>query len=373
MAQPKDSRGGNINLRPHASGNSNQPRVRSFFKKGTIEKTSLSINSIGELYGVDGKQLSQQYKLHLSNFTSWDQLSHASEYVVFPENISHSVSMDEVCLSQGELYTIVTSKSAKGKKGALVAIVKGTKSDFVIEKLKLISTTKLLSVKEITIDLSPTMNLIAESVFPSAEIVSDRFHVQKLMNEAVSDLRVSYRWESIEKENKMIETAKKLGHKYIAPTFKNGDTRRQLLARSRHIVLKHFSKWTPSQKERAEILFREYPFLKKAYDTSMGLVQIYNTTRITKDGRINKKNIRGVALLKLTQWYNRVELLNSKYFNSVIRTMQNNYASVCNYFVNRATNAAAESFNAKVKVFRSQLRGVRDIPFFIFRLTKLFA
>ncbi|MFR9515198.1 MAG: transposase, partial [Rikenellaceae bacterium] len=44
-----------------------------------------------------------------------------------------------------------------------------------------------------------------------------------------------------------------------------------------------------------------------------------------------------------------------------------------NYFVNRATNAAAESFNAKVKVFRSQLRGVRDIPFFIFRLTKLFA
>ena len=32
-----------------------------------------------------------------------------------------------------------------------------------------------------------------------------------------------------------------------------------------------------------------------------------------------------------------------------------------------------ESFNAKVKAFRSQFRGVRDISFFIFRLAKIFA
>ena len=38
-----------------------------------------------------------------------------------------------------------------------------------------------------------------------------------------------------------------------------------------------------------------------------------------------------------------------------------------------ATNASAESFNAKVKAFRSQFRGVRDIPIFVFRLTKIFA
>jgi transposase len=53
--------------------------------------------------------------------------------------------------------------------------------------------------------------------------------------------------------------------------------------------------------------------------------------------------------------------------------MQNNYGKICNYFDNRSTNASAESFNAKVKAFISQFRGVRDIPFFIFRLTKLFA
>ncbi|HJD74713.1 transposase, partial [Bacteroides reticulotermitis] len=37
------------------------------------------------------------------------------------------------------------------------------------------------------------------------------------------------------------------------------------------------------------------------------------------------------------------------------------------------TNAASESFNAKIKQFRAQLRGVRDINFFLFRLSKIYA
>ncbi|MEG0468026.1 MAG: transposase [Mucinivorans sp.] len=60
------------------------------------------------------------------------------------------------------------------------------------------------------------------------------------------------------------------------------------------------------------------------------------------------------------------------FFNSVIQTMQNNYGSIVNYFDHRSTNASAESFNAKVKAFRAQLRGIEDISFFIFRLSKLF-
>ena len=95
---------------------------------------------------------------------------------------------------------------------------------------------------------------------------------------------------------------------------------------------------------------------------SMELTDIYNR-RITP----------GVALSKLARWYDRVERLGLKFFRSVVETMQNNYGTICNYFENRSTNASAESFNAKVKAFRSQLRGLTDIPFFIFRLAKLFA
>ncbi|MFI3327913.1 MAG: transposase [Rikenellaceae bacterium] len=45
--------------------------------------------------------------------------------------------------------------------------------------------------------------------------------------------------------------------------------------------------------------------------------------------------------------YNDVETLNCKFFNSVISTMQNNYATIANYFENRSTNTSVESFNAK--------------------------
>ena len=309
------------------------------------------------MYGVDGKKLSSWYKYFLSRYQGWEQLHHASEYVLFKENLGERLSMDETSLSQGELYTIITNKSAHGGKGSLVAMIKGTKSEDVIYYLNHLPRTKRLKVKEITIDLSPSMRLIAKQAFPNATIVSDRFHVQKLMNEAVSDLRVDFRWQAIDQENKEIALAKELGRKFISHTFENGDTRRQLLARSRHVVMKHHSRWTDSQKRRARILFREYPAIEEAYNVSMKLTDIFNT-------KCNK----GIALTKLARWYDEVERLNCKFFNSVIQTMQNNYATIVNYFENRSTNASAESFNAKVKAFRSQFRGMSDIPFFIFRL-----
>jgi hypothetical protein len=46
---------------------------------------------------------------------------------------------------------------------------------------------------------------------------------------------------------------------------------------------------------------------------------------------------------------------------------------VLNFFDNRSTNTSAESFNAKLKNFRSAMRGVSDINFFLYRVAKIFA
>ena len=314
------------------------------------------------MYNVNGASLSRQYKYYLSDFVSWEENHYYAEYVLYKENIGEYLSIDEVCLSQGELYTIITNKEAKGKKGSLVAMVRGTKSENVIWALERLPENQRLQVKEVTLDLSPSMKLIVQQSFPKAILVSDRFHVQQLMNEAVNDLRISHRWNAIDLENKEIQLAKEVKKKFIPHTFSNGDTRRQLLARSRYIVMKHKSKWTDNQRQRAEILFEQYPDIKEAYDISLELTNIYNQ-KITK----------GIAMTKLAQWYNKVEKLNLKFFKSVLETMKNNYSTIINYFERRSTNASAESFNAKVKAFRTQFRGVRDVSFFIFRLSKLFA
>ena len=133
-----------------------------------------------------------------------------------------------------------------------------------------------------------------------------------------------------------------------------------LLARAKFILTKHKTKWTEAQKGRAQIIFEHYPTLKKAYDLAMKLTDIYNI-----------KSIKDAARLKLAKWFNEVEELGVDNFYTVIDTFENHYQTILNFFVNRATNANAESFNAKVKASRAQFRGVTDIPFFLYRLMKL--
>ncbi|MFK7900805.1 MAG: transposase, partial [Cyclobacteriaceae bacterium] len=72
-------------------------------------------------------------------------------------------------------------------------------------------------------------------------------------------------------------------------------------------------------------------------------------------------------------WYNEVEKSTIKSFQTISRSIQQNYQTILNFFERRSTNAAAESFNAKIKAFRTQFRGVRNVKFFLFRLSKIYA
>ena len=87
----------------------------------------------------------------------------------------------------------------------------------------------------------------------------------------------------------------------------------------------------------------------------------------------NKKSVPSEARLNLARWYNKVEDFGDEEFNKVIETFENHSHTIINYFVDRLTNASAESFNAKIKAFRSQFRGVGDIKFFMYRLATLYS
>jgi transposase len=317
---------------------------------------------LGDYFKLNGKLLEEQYRDHLSDFHQWDQLGHACDWILFPDNIGPQISIDETSLSQGELYTVITNKDAKGRKGALIAIIKGTDSDKVRRILEKSSLQKRKIVQEITLDMAPSMERIAKYCFPKANLVTDRFHVQKLAYDAVQELRIRYRWEAIEQENKEVELAKEVQKKYIPEVFENGDTLKQLLARSRYLLFKPESKWTPTQRQRAELLFARYPEIEEAYNLSMELGWIYHTTKE-----------KGVAYTRLARWYDKVEKAGFKSFKTIAKSIEDHYPTVLNYFDNRSTNASAESFNAKIKAFRASFRGVRNISFFLYRLSSIYA
>lgn len=327
-----------------------------------MDTLAISCNLIGKLYGVDGDLLERQYKEHLSGFRQWDQLDHAEEWVLYPDNIGSRLSIDETSIANGELYTILTNKAAKGRKGSLVAMIKGTDVATVREVLLKMPRRIRWKVREITLDMAPNMEAIAKLCFPSAMQVTDRFHVQKLCYDAVQEKRIKYRWAALDQEAIQIALAKAKGLKYQPEVFENGDTRKQLLARSRYVLFKKEKSWSKSQKLRAEILFREYPKLKKAYHLSQKLGLIFHQCKL-----------KDVALTRLARWYDEVDRSGFLSFGTVARSIQTHYLNIINYFENRSTNASAESFNAKIKAFRSQFRGVRDTKFFLFRLATIFA
>jgi transposase len=327
-----------------------------------LDTYPIPAQSLEKYYHIDGSQLERHYKYHLSDFKSWKDADHAADWLVFPDNIGSHLSIDETSLSQGELYTLVTNKAGKGRKGTIVAIVSGTESEKVIQALEHIPEEVRGKVKEITLDMADSMRKIVKRCFPNAIRVIDRFHVQKLAYDALQEMRIAHRWDAINEETDAIEEAKLSGEKYIPQTLQNGDSKKQLLARSRYLLFKSAEKWTEKQKQRAKLLFELYPDIKKAYSLTHSLRMIFS-----------KNSVKDAARLSLARWYNQVAESEFKSFNTIAATVYEHYEEILNFFINRATNASAESFNAKIKNFRDSLRGVSDIKFFLFRLTKIYA
>ena len=272
------------------------------------------------------------------------------------------MSLDETSVSNGELYSVLTNKAGKGGKGALVAMVEGTKAEDISKVFEKIALSKRLKVQEVTLDFSPSMENAVERSFPNARLTTDRFHVQQLVTEALQEMRVALRWRAIEEENQAVKQAKQSDARYTPEVYQNGDTKKQLLARSRYLLFKSSSKWVDRQKERSAILFEQFPELKQAYDLTMCFTGIYETSKT-----------RDEAERRFGEWFQKVDASSFDSFKTVAHYLEDHLPTILNYFPDRSTNASAESFNAKLKGFRALLRGVTDKKFFLFRVSKLYA
>lgn len=321
-----------------------------------------TMSNIASYYNVKGKTLQRHYKHQVSGFHQWVQKSHANDYLIYPENITEHLSIDEVNLSKGELYTFVTNKNTKVKnKGCVVAIINGTDSKTIQEVLEKIHLEKRNLVKEVSMDMARNMGLAVKNSFLNCTMVIDRFHVVRLVLDAMQHIRVSLRWAAIKEENLSIKQAKESKQKYVPEILSNGDTLRELLARSRYLLYKLEEDWTVNQAKRAAVLFEIYPLLKVVYKLTLQFRAIYKNTSKIK------------ALEQFNAWKEKVVEHNIEEFYTAMNSLEYHLDNILNFFDNRNTNANAESFNSKIKHFRANLRGVTDVEFFLFRLEKLFA
>ena len=272
------------------------------------------------------------------------------------------MSIDETTLYNGELYTVITNKECHGKKGSLAALIKGTKNEIVTQALSKVPIEIRLKVEEITLDFANSMDWICRTNFPNAIMIGDRFHIQQIVSEGLQEMRIDLRRKAIDEENEMMMVAKKNRQPFRPKEHANGDTTKQLLARGRYLLFKPSTKWIESQKERAKILFEKYPELQKGYELTMMFRGIFECSK----NQLEAKE-------QMEDWFQKISKSKFKTLISSANTVQLNLGKVLNYFPDGSTNASAESFNAKLKGFRALVRGVRDINFFLFRISTFFA
>lgn len=351
-----------------------------------MDNEPITISSLVRPYHIDSHNFGRAYKKHLSGFSEWSEADHAEQWLLCPENIGARLCIDETSLSQGELYTFLTNPDGKARKGTLVAMAKGTKAEVVQEILKRIPFCKRLMVKEVTMDLSDTMSAIVSECFPCARQTIDRFHAQRLAFDAMQEVRMLAkrdaakeqaqarkdfykRQEANKKKRKDKHSKDPRGRKpdranraFRPFRYSNGDTKVELLTRVRYLLMVSPEKWTPSQRERWHLIKEHHPQIADAYNLAHSLRVCYNAD----------SSDMGKVIESMYDWYDKAMASPFEGFKAVAETIDEHMWEILHYFQSRSTNAFAESFNAVVKRFRSELRGVADLPFFVFRLSRIF-
>ena len=361
---------------------------------------------------MPGDYLGQIYKEHLSDYETWEQKDHVREWILLAKNLGLHLSIDE-CMYCGELYTFVSNKDAHGGRGAVIAIIRGVKAKTVIKWLRKLPEDARNAVIDISMDFSDSMKLIAMSIFPKARISIDRFHVMQDLTDHLmavfAEVRKSVQvqikheraawykfveqhakrrkkyWEKRKKENPKRRKGRKRGRKIVyrkqdfkPSVMKNGETKQDFLRRSFHTLRMNPEKWSDEQKERMQMLFEEFPDLKEAFDLKEEFRRLYWSKRDNEKLKdvMPSQEQRSVFKEEVRQnlyiWYEHVKASSCKEIKTFMKTVKEREEDVLGYYDTFVTNASAESLNSKIKGFRSELHGVSSLPFFFYRVCKLF-
>jgi transposase len=275
--------------------------------------------------------------------------------VLKPENFGEQMAVDEKMIDE-EFYTVMTNRET-GKIALLAETLQVADLSKLIDKIGEAKD----KVKTITLDLSPTYERFCEQCF-NATLVADKFHIVKHIIEAVQTLRLRLKQEEISK----LPPTKKERKVYEKQTrLINGESRIEMLTRSRYVLFKYQQDWTPSQQKRAALLFETYPSLQKAYDLTQKLRNWLSKENVGKyEWQIERL---------LIDWYDHAEQAKLPEIENLIRLIGSNEQKIMNYFKTGKTNAKAEAINSKIQRFIAANYGVRDKDFFLYRLARYYS
>lgn len=232
------------------------------------------------------------------------------------------ICVDEVAIKKGHLYMTIISEPC----GHVIAVEEDRKKESLKRYYDRLSNQQKEALEVISMDMSPAYLSITLEEIPNAKqkIAFDRFHVVKLINEAVDGVRK-------QETRALHQTLKEAG-----------------LTGKRYHWLKNVSSLSSNQRHELTCLQRIALKTGRAW-----LLKEYARTLWNYSSRAWAKK----AWMK---WYGKAIRSRLKQMRMVARSIKKNLWGILNAIVHGANNGIAESINSKIKMLKVKCRGFRN-------------
>jgi len=243
------------------------------------------------------------------------------------------LGMDEISLRKGQDDYVVVFVDLDKKE--LVGLAESRKHKDIKEVLESWGDKVLSQIKEVSIDLSGNYRGLVQKVLPEADIVADRFHVMKLVNEELNRARNAEKREI----NDLKDEAQK---KELQAILKN----------SKYALLKPEGRLTEKQRLKLKEVKEASPKLAEMHRHKELFRAIFEESRNWKDG-----------VFKLLDWLKDAQSI----FQSSAATIGRWFEEISNYFESRTTSGAVEGINNRLKLIKRLGYGFRNFENFRLR------
>ena len=280
------------------------------FVMALIEK-EMPINKVGALINENPNRI-------WTIFNYWIEKSYLADEPSVPKKLG----LDETSKRKGHNYITVGVDLDERR---VIHVAEG-KDKEAVKAIKTYVESKGLDANEVrhaSMDMSPSYISGVRDCFPNAEIHFDRFHVVKLLNEAMDKVRQLERKEHDELK----------GHKY---TF-----------------LKKHNNLTEERKQELQELIKLFPTLGEAYRFK----ELFND--------LWEMETEEDAIAFLKSWCNEVEKAKIEPFKQFIKTIKTHWSGIVNFCETEINNGILEGINNKIQLAKRRARGYRRTKNFI--------
>lgn len=242
------------------------------------------------------------------------------------------IAIDEICIGKGHRYvTLVMDLDS----GAIIFVGEGKSADSLAPFWKRLGRRRH-RIEAVAMDMSSAYILAVRGNLPKADIVFDRFHVVKLMNEKLTTLR------------------RQLFQRATADE-------KSVLKGSRWLLLKNPENLREDRNEEAH--------LAAALELNEPLAQAYYLKEELR--MFWEHTFRWPAQLFLQSWCERAIATGLKPLRTMAKTLMRLEEGLLNYFKHRISSGPMEGTNNKIKTVQRQSYGIRDREYFELTLYSL--